>query len=199
MSRSVWDALMASVEQAFEKCPDLPDFMAFPQDITFGDVDPVLLTPYHGFIAQTGLSAGPFDTLRDGFMAAAPHARWRQHYTADEISQDFVDQFGCYCLVGEEGPFQSATLRAWMVYMPPGLHYPWHQHPAEELYFVVSGKADFHAAGRESRALGAGEVSFHASDQPHAMTTAADPVMCLVMWRNGFETGPALSKSEAVA
>ena len=55
----------------------------------------------------------------------------------------FADTFGCYAILRDAAPFQSSKLRIWMTYMPPNLCYPWHHHPAEEMYFVVSDTAVF--------------------------------------------------------
>jgi|TARA_B110000259_G_C13827383_1_gene327201 quercetin dioxygenase-like cupin family protein len=77
-----------------------------------------------------------------------------------------------------------------MVYMPPRLYYPYHNHPAEEIYMVVSGSAVFKRMGLPDETLAEGDTSFHEGNQPHAMETLAEPVLCLVAWRNQFQNPP---------
>ena len=74
-----------------------------------------------------------------------------------------------------------------------GLFYPWHHHPAEELYVIIAGEAVFEAAGRPPRRLGPGYTAFHASNQPHAMTTEDKPVLAYVLWRGDLKTPPILT------
>jgi quercetin dioxygenase-like cupin family protein len=87
----------------------------------------------------------------------------------------------------------SAAIRLFMVYMPPHFYYPWHHHPAEEMYMVVSGNGVFKRKDCPDERLTEGDTSFHHSNQPHAMETLDDPVLCLVAWRDDFETPPVLT------
>jgi quercetin dioxygenase-like cupin family protein len=196
MSRAVWDRLLSEVAQAYRVCPALAEFTPFPEDLTPVEVVPFDVPPAQLLQNEAGLTGDRFAAVREAFVAAAPQAQWHETYKETSIGQDFMDRFGCYCLIGDGGAFQSPQFRAWMVYMPAGLHYPWHHHPAEEMYLVLGGAAEFHREGMPSETLRAGETSFHASNQPHAMTTTDSPVMCLVVWRNGFETGPCLTERE---
>ena len=59
---------------------------------------------------------------------------------------------------------------------------------------VLGGEARFLRSGEDDQVLHAGHTSFHASNQPHAMETLDSPVLALVVWRNGFETAPVLTK-----
>ncbi|MBU2980902.1 hypothetical protein KO498_03655 [Lentibacter algarum] len=42
--------------------------------------------------------------------------------------------------------------------------------------------------------LAEGQTSFHESNQPHAMKTVEQPVLCLVAWRSAFETALVLTR-----
>ncbi|MFK7838529.1 MAG: dimethylsulfonioproprionate lyase family protein [Sulfitobacter sp.] len=133
--------------------------------------------------------------LQDAIRAASGAVHWRETYKDTDIGRDFIDRFACYCIIGENAPYWSEAIRLFMVYMPPRLYYPWHHHPAEEIYMVVSGNAVFSRKGYPDETLFDGDTSFHASNQPHAMETLDDPVLCLVAWRDDFETPPVLTKS----
>jgi quercetin dioxygenase-like cupin family protein len=61
------------------------------------------------------------------------------------------------------------------------------------MYMVVSGGAIFKQSDCPDKLLSEGEVAFHASNQPHAMETTEDPVLCLVAWRDNFQTPPVLT------
>jgi len=193
MTRAVWQNLLDQTKAAFEQHPDLSGFCAFPDDLRNQEVVPYT-APCASYLArETGLFSPHHARLRDAFVRAGPHAHWRETYKGTAIGQDFMDRFGCYCLIGDGGAFISTTMWAFVVYMPPRLSYPFHHHPAEELYFVIAGEAEFMREGEPNEVLRAGATSMHQSNQPHAMQTYEHPVMCMVLWRNGFETLPVLT------
>ena len=65
---------------------------------------------------------------------------------------------------------------------------------------VVSGAAVFRKEGAEDVRLTEGQIALHASNQPHATETFEEPVLCLVAWRDQFETPPVLTEGyEALA
>ena len=193
MSRAVWDNLLAETRAAYEGHPDLCAFAPFPDDVVAQDVQ-AFSPPCAGYLArETGLHSDQYGGFRDAIVAAGPLATWRETYKGTDIGQDFMDRFGCYCIIGAGGAFQSAQLWAWIVYMPAHLHYPWHHHPAEEMYTVLAGEAQFMRDGAPNETLVPGQTSFHASNERHAMETHTHPVLALVVWRNGFDTPPVLS------
>ncbi len=193
--RKVWDHLLATARATHEAHPALQAFCPFPDDLRPQDVAPFEVSAAAVMAAETGLYDGCNDALRDAFLAAGGQALWHETYKGTDIGQDFMDRFGCFCLIGEGGAFHSDRMRAWMVYMPPHLHYRWHHHPAEEMYLTVAGDALFMRAGCEPEILYAGDTSTHASNQPHAMETGAHPIMAYVIWRNGFDMPPMLTDS----
>ena len=193
MTRAVWNTLLEEARKVHAAHPDLRAFCDFPQDLDPMPVARHPVPPADLLAAETGLHSPDYGPLRDAFCAAGPHAHWRETYKDTAIGQDFMDRFGCFALIGPEGGFASAVIRAWVVYMPAHLYYPWHHHPAEEIYLVLAGSARFMRQGSADRILGAGATSFHAGNQPHAMETTDHPVMALVLWRNGFESPPVLT------
>ncbi|AXI54474.1 hypothetical protein C1J05_08180 [Sulfitobacter sp. JL08] len=190
-----FETLLKQARAALLSHPQTQDFCAFPDDVT-----PQAVVPFHAPCAdylarETGLFSDRYAGLRDAFVAAGPVATWRETYKGTGIGKHFMDRFGCYCLIGKDGAYISAQMFAWVVYMPAHLHYPWHHHPAEEMYLVIAGEAEFMREGASPEVLRAGDTCFHASNQPHAMETHDHPVMALVMWRNGFDTPPVLSEA----
>jgi hypothetical protein len=198
MSRADWDDLLEAVRTAHANSPELQAFCDFPTDLQPQKVTPFHIPPAALMAAETGLFSDHHTALRDGFITCGPHAQWRETYKDTDIGQDFMDRFGCYNLIGQGGAFSSAQMWAWVVYMPPGLHYPWHHHPGEEIYLVLGGEAAFMRAGDATEMLRAGQVSQHGPNQPHAMETHDHPVMALVVWRNGFDTPPVLTPKDYI-
>jgi len=193
VKRPVWDRLLSEAKRLHESLPALQAFCAFPDDLTEQEVEAFHIPASDLLCGEDDLSKGPYAALIQAFIAAAQLARWRETYKGTDIGQDFLNRFGCYCLIGGGGPFHSAQMASWVVYMPKGLHYPYHHHPGEEMYTVIAGKAEFFRDGDAPVVLSAGDVCQHGSNQPHAMTTHDSPVMAYVVWRNGFATPPVLT------
>ncbi len=197
--RPVWDRLLAEVAEAHRVVPSLREFCALGDDLT-----PTPVSPYHVpaaklMLADRDLPAGAMSGLRDAFLAAGPEAEWRETYKDTSIGQDFMDRFACYGLIcASGGAWQSAQMSGFVVYMPPGLHYTWHHHPAEEMYLVLAGSAEFLREHEAPQTLVAGDTCFHASDQPHAMTTHDSGVMAYVVWRNNLHIKPVLTDRAVV-
>lgn len=128
-------------------------------------------------------------SLRDALRGLTDFADWEQTYTEDEVGAEFLSRYGYFELVGPTGHFRSDDIRAYIAYWGEHLYYPWHQHEAEELYYIISGQALFEADGLPPQVLRPGDTRLHLSNQPHAMTTSDSPVLALVLWRGEGLTG----------
>ena len=170
-------------------------FAPFCQDVTIQEIEPNPLLCGQGLAREKNeFFETQYQTLCKAVVAAGAQAHWRETYKHTKVGQGFLDRFGCFTIIGPERGFQSGQLWAWVVYMPPRLYYPWHEHPAEECYLVIAGEAEFMRAGQAPRFLHPGDVIFHAAQQPHALQTHEAGVLALVFWRNGFGILPVLSE-----
>lgn len=193
MTDPVFQHLLDETRRAHARHSALRTFCAFPDDLSACEVTPYHLPAAELMERDTGLFANDLASLRDAFIAAGPVARWRETYRDTNIGDDFMSRFGCYCLIGGGGPWISSQIAGYVVYMPAGLDYTWHHHPAEELYLVLAGQAEFLRKGEPAELLGPGDSSRHASNQPHAMRTSDHPVMAYVVWRNHLGIPPVLT------
>lgn len=185
--------LLRTVRAAYTSHPAMMAFRPLPGDIRRQKVNPHHCPCSDAFRDDATLFSDKFAELQKAILAAGQIAHWRETYKGTDIGADFMDRFGCYCIIGENSPFSSGDIRLYMVYMPAGLYYPWHNHPAEEIYMVLSGSAVFMRNGLPNKTLREGDTSFHESNQPHAMETLDQSVLCLVAWRDQFETPPVLT------
>ena len=193
-----WTTLLAETRTAHNTLPALADFVAFPDTLTEQPV-----TPYHTpaadlFYNEPNLFTDRFAGFRDALIAAGPLAQWRETYKGTPIGADFLNRFACYEFIGHDAPFGTDRMRGFMVYQPPGLHYPWHHHPAEEMYVVLAGEAEFAIEGEGVQTLRAGACVYHRSNVPHALTTHEYPILAYVLWRNHFDVKPVLTYPDEV-
>mgnify|MGYP000686202601 FL=1 len=171
--------------------------MPLPADIKKQEFDPFHIPASDLMQNETGLITDDYAELRDAFITASPYAHWRQTYKGTIIGEKFLNEFGCYGLIGPESPFQSEKIRAWVVYMPRNFYYPWHHHPAEEMYLCLAGEAVFRRENYPDIRLGSGGIMEHSANQPHSMETLEHPIMAYVVWRNEFGTKPVLTFEDA--
>jgi mannose-6-phosphate isomerase-like protein (cupin superfamily) len=193
MADPAFDTLLAALRRTYAAAPVLHDFAPLPGHLPQQPVAPHHIPAATLMESDPGLFATDHAALRDAFIAASPLAAWRETYKGTRLEGDFLDKFGCYCLIGAGGPYAAPDMGAYVVYMPAGLYYPWHHHPAEELYFILAGEAEFLLEGHSPATLGPGDHVFHPSMRPHATETREHPFMALVLWRGDLATKPVLT------
>ena len=193
-----FDRLLQETRKLHATHKALQDFCDFPTDLVPQDVAPHHIPAADLFVAETGLQTDQYLPLRDALVAASPRMKWRETYKGTTIDPDFMARFGCYEIIGVDAPFASKQMRSFMVYQPAGLHYPWHQHPAAEIYVVLAGQAEFHIEGRTAKTLHPGDHAFHPSGVPHALTAHRHPILAYVAWRDAFDTAPVWRDADPV-
>jgi hypothetical protein len=114
----------------------------------------------------------------------APHLRWRQSYSAGEVEDEFLRNYGWTEIVGLAAPVTNERIACGFLLLGPATLYPRHRHEAEEIYVPLSGTADWQqgSAGWRERTLGT--IIHHASEEPHAMRSGAQPLLALYLWRS---------------
>lgn len=186
-----YNQLLSVTRAAYAAHDELCAFMPFPDSLPRQKIEPEHRPCSTELQSETGLHSSDYADLQNGIIAAAPFMKWRQIY-ADDKQAGFMDRLGCYSIIGEGGPFTSPEMRLFVIYMPAGLYYPWHIHPAEELYAVISGSAIFKRENCADERLSEGQSMFHESNQPHAIETLEEPMLSLVAWRNHLNIPPVL-------
>ena len=193
----LWENLLEVARKVHFGNSKLQDFCPFPKDIIKQNFQPFHIPASDLMQNEIGLYTDDYNELRDAFISASPYAHWRQTYKGTTVGKQFLDEFGCYGLIGPESPFQSEKMRAWVVYMPKSFYYPWHHHPAEEMYLCLAGEAVFRRKNCPEIRLGSGGVIEHTANQPHSMETLEHPIMAYVVWRSEFGTKPVLTFKDA--
>ena len=143
------ETLFIEAQRAHETHPRLREFVGFPSDLSPGNYTR-RSHPVESVMGAEIWNAGPLDELRDAFVNAAGLAQWRLTYEGTKIDPDFMERLGCYCVIGDGGFWNSTQMSGYVVYMPAGLHYPWHHHPAEEMYLMLAGEAEFQRKEQQS-------------------------------------------------
>ena len=197
MPDAIYNELLDEVKAVYARHENLRDFAPLPSDLTRQEI-----VPYQRPIAarlqhETGLISSCHESLQKALITAGPFMHWPEVYLPDDkapasIDYAFRDELGVYTIIGERAPFASDEMALFLVYMPAGVIYPWHKHPAEELYFILSGEAVFRKEGQGDHLMREGDVICHETMQPHDMQTYDTPMLCLCVWRNHLDIAPTL-------
>ena len=115
-----------------------------------------------------------------------------EDYLRAPPSQDFADNYGYAVVAGppDIAPalVASARLAAGVMMFGPRSCYPLHRHPAIELYYVVSGRAEWWRGEGPWLVKEPGTLIHHASGVPHAMRTLQEPLIVAYLWKGDLHT-----------
>ena len=124
--------------------------------------------------------AGVAEILQ-AFVTAGPSLQWIQTPAyAETLSEHFLDNYGYVRVIGPGGLVESSVASAGLGIWGAGLHYPRHEHPAEETYHVLHGSAMFQRGDGPSEPKGVGESVHHAPWERHAQRFGGET--CVLLW-----------------
>ena len=116
----------------------------------------------------------------------ANEASWLQTYSTSEVGEDFSNRHCYFELIGRKGHFYAEKMRVFICYWGEYLNYKWHSHEAEEMYYILGGKARFRTKTMK-KILKAGDTQIHKSWESHSMDTLEEPMLAFILWRgNGL-------------
>lgn len=190
-AREAFGTLLAEATNLVDHCSELAGFSDW-------DIAPRYQVRMPSLVpAIAELRAEAFtSSFHRAVCAVADYAHWQRSYSEDQVGADFLNRYGWFELIGPNGHFHSPTTRGYVAYWGRGLYYPNHWHAAEEIYYVTDGAAEFISEGAEDAILGAGRTRTHSSNQPHALETLDQSVLCFVLWRGkGFDGKPYMPKA----
>lgn len=106
---------------------------------------------------------------------------WEYSYDERSDAPGLGARIGWAELIGPKAPFQSDKFCLGFTLIAPDTLYPQHNHPATELYYVLSGTANWTLDGKTS-AKTPGEVILHPSLHSHSMETGSEALLALYLW-----------------
>lgn len=136
---------------------------------------------------------GPLGDISDRFAAVARSQAWTQNsnYVAAPPRPGFLDGYGYVEWVGPGRLIDTDLVRVGILMLGPGVLYPSHAHPADEVYHVVAGRARWQRGEGHWRAEPPGAAIHHLPHVVHATATADEPLLALYCWAG--DIGPAAS------
>lgn len=111
------------------------------------------------------------------FVEIAPLLPWDQTTRVDDGGEDFA-------FVELDEVCTMDGLRAGLMYIRPGQHYPLHSHPPHEVYLTIAGTAQWRYGGHEDfRSVGPDTTVYNHPGDLHAVIAGDTPLLALyVLW-----------------
>ena len=192
-----YHTLLSACHDLYERESALRDFSSLPEQCDPQQITPQLHPACAHFLNSDSTAPAPYQALVRAVREAAPHLIWPHIYRPhadqpNDIDFSFADRLATCEIIGYDAPFTSEEMHLYFVYLPPHTFYPWHKHPAEELYFVLSGGAIFQRENKPDQTLRAGEHIIHETQEAHAIQTGDAPLVSLAVWRNHLGIMPDL-------
>jgi mannose-6-phosphate isomerase-like protein (cupin superfamily) len=106
---------------------------------------------------------------------------WRYSYEQRDGAPSLGENIAYAEIIGPDAPYRSTIFCMGLTLFAPESLYPPHRHPAVELYYVVSGTANWSLNNRD-RYLPPGEFVLHRSLATHAMRTRREPLFAVYTW-----------------
>jgi quercetin dioxygenase-like cupin family protein len=140
---------------------------------------------------------GPFAEVAAAFAAVEPGLDWSQNpnYSVETMGRGYRDRYGYVELIGPGRPVESRDLLVGLLLLGPDMHYPDHAHPAEEIYHVVAGRAEWWREGEGWRWKPPGAMIHHAPMVRHAMRTGGEPLLALYCWTGRVQVHARLTEA----
>ena len=179
--------LRDEVFSLWDKNENLNQFVELPQNLTFNNPENNKLDSVK-ILDEWNEDDNSIKSIHKLIKKVSPYVNWKQNYKEKDVGKIFLDKFGYFELFGPTGHFLTSDMSLFFIFFDKETHYTWHNHEAEELYFVISGSAKFESEGDKSEVLYKTKSRFHKSFQPHSLTTFDDKCLCLVVWRDKLDS-----------
>ena len=196
---------MSNLENIFENTKDeveklwynnsiLSNFVKFPKNLSLINFSRNKIPVTEKLFNWNSNLESNLKELHILISSISPYVNWEQGYEENDVGKDFLNKYGFFELIGPSGHFKTTEMALYVNYLCKNAYYPWHNHDAEELYFIVSGEAKFESKNQNTEILSSTNTRLHKSFESHAITTNQKPVLSFVIWKNKFEDVSKLTK-----
>ena len=129
------------------------------------------------------------DPAAAALTEAATGAAWTQTaaYVARPPGPGFLDGYAHATLAGPrdgspDGQPDGPPAALGLLLLGPGVHYPHHRHPADEVYLPLTAARWSHDEQDPLSEEPAGTLLHHRPEQAHAMATDGEPLLAVYVW-----------------
>ena len=193
-TENIFNNAKSEIEKLWNNNSVLSNFVEFPKNLFLKNFDKNRIPATDKLLNWNSNLDTKLIELHNSISSLSPYVNWEQGYKENEVGKDFLNKYGFFEIIGPSGHFNTSEMALYVNYLCKNAYYPWHNHDAEELYFIVSGKAKFESKNQNTEILSTTNTRLHKSFESHAITTSEKPVLSFVIWKNKFEDVSKLTK-----
>ncbi len=119
--------------------------------------------------------------MLDILTGALSNLPWKYNYEPRKDMPDLGVKMAWGEIIGPEAPYQCNNFCFGFTMIVPNSLYPAHFHPAVELYYVLSGTAEWTLDGKTTLQK-PGTFILHPSNAVHTMRTEKEPLLAMYTW-----------------
>ena len=186
-TEDIFNKAKNEVQKLWDNQNELSDFVKFPDNLILKNIKSKKVPITNRLLNWKNNINTNHKDVHLAIGALSPYAKWEQGYDEKDVGNDFLNKYGFFELIGPTGHYETSEMALYVNFLDKNAYYPWHNHEAEELYFIVSGKAKFECEDQDIEILSSTKTRLHKSFQPHAITTIENQVLSFVIWKNKFE------------
>jgi len=134
--------------------------------------------------ALAAADRGPLAEVARAFALVEPALAWTQNpnYSDAKLGQGYMAGYAYCDFVGPRGLMDREGVAMGVLLLGPRRLYPDHNHPAAEIYHVLSGTADWSRDGGAFAARPPGSAIHHPPWTRHAMRIGDETLFALYGW-----------------
>jgi mannose-6-phosphate isomerase-like protein (cupin superfamily) len=185
--KKLFKDLKKEIFKLWEKNLDLSNFSKLPKDLIYNNLQSNYIEPAKRLKTWKS-NFTKTENIHEIIRELTPYINWKQTYDVKDVGKSFLEKYGYFELFGPTGHFLTKKMGLFVIFFDTNNFYTWHNHEADELYFVLSGSAKFESVGDKSEILTPMKTRLHKSFQPHSLTTYNDKCLSLVIWRDKLES-----------
>ena len=179
----LFDNLKKEIFLLWSTHKNLNEFVKLPKNLKYNNIPNNKIKPVK-ILESWKEDDSSIKSIHKLIKELSPHANWKQTYDEKDVGKNFLDKFAYFELFGPSGHYLTNEMSLFVIFFDKETFYTWHNHEAEELYFVISGSAKFESKDDESDILYMTKSRFHKSFQPHSLTTLKEKCLCFVVWKD---------------
>ncbi len=138
---------------------------------------------------ERALAAPGADPLTCLLAPLAPTLRWSDTSANMTMPEGFRGRYTAAEIIGPNGTIPAADFRFGTFLQHQDTWYPIHHHAAEELYFILSGTAEWTRDGVDGQPEPPGTLFHHDPHERHATRTLGEPLLALWVWLGDIDSG----------
>ena len=186
-NEDIFNQTKIEIEKLWSNNEKLTNFVNWPKNLVLTNKSKNKINVTQKLSSWKSNNDEQIDKVHNLISNLAPNVNWNNGYSEDQTSKEFLDKYGFFELIGPTGHFVTTDMALYVNYLDKNSYYPWHNHEAEELYFIVSGEAKFESESEKPKILKSTDIRFHKSYEAHRITTTNKNILSFVIWKNKYE------------